>query len=201
MRRVSSRRASTCVTRRRSLRSPASFSGKAAEDNWKALLEAYTCYPVVPMGFLLAAGFAGSTQEIRDFVDTYPVTITGGLNLAKAPWNNTTLYAIAQMVSRLRDKDAPFLGGIHSVGALGYKQAFAILINTMSCGNNVPLPDHRAGANKAATVVVPNINTDNTGKRAGRYDRCAIREVIFVPGDNVGDRFHAVQGHRVSVCR
>ena len=93
----------------------------------EALLEAYTCYPVVPMGFLLATGFARSTQDIRNFLAGFPVTITGGLNLAKAPWNNTSVYAIAQMVGRLKADDTPSLGGIHSVGALGYKQAFAIL--------------------------------------------------------------------------
>jgi hypothetical protein len=93
----------------------------------EALLEAYTCYPVVPMGFLLATGFAESTQDIRDFLAGFPVTITGGLNLAKAPWNNTSVYAIAQMASRLKANEAPSLGGVHSVGALGYKQAFAIL--------------------------------------------------------------------------
>jgi hypothetical protein len=93
----------------------------------KALLEVYTCYPVVPLGFLLATGFAGSIREIREFVAGCPLTITGGLNLAKAPWNNTTLYAIAEMANRLKMGDAPCLGGIHSVGALGYKQAFAIL--------------------------------------------------------------------------
>jgi hypothetical protein len=93
----------------------------------EALLEAYTCYPVVPIGFLLATGFAASPNDILDFVSRFPLTITGGLNLAKAPWNNTTVYAMAQMADRLKAPGAPSLGGIHSVGALGYKQAFAIL--------------------------------------------------------------------------
>ncbi len=95
----------------------------------KALLEAYTCYPVVPLGFLLATGFVSSADEIPGFLNQHPVTVTGGLNLAKAPWNNTTLYAFVEIAKLLKAEDSPSIAGIHSVGALGYKQAFAILEN------------------------------------------------------------------------
>ena len=93
----------------------------------RALLEVYTCYPVVPLGFLLATGMVASVQEIPAWLEKYPLTITGGLNLAKAPWNNTTLYAVIEMLTKFKEKESPALGGIHSVGSIGYQQAFAIL--------------------------------------------------------------------------
>lgn len=93
----------------------------------EALLEVYSCYPVVALGFLLASRLAASFSEIPTFLEKHAVTVTGGLNLAKAPWNNTTLYAISEMVKRLRVPGAPAFGGLHSIGALGYKQAFALL--------------------------------------------------------------------------
>ncbi len=94
-----------------------------------AALEIYTCYPVVPLGFLFKTGLVSSTVEIPGFLDKHSLTITGGLNLAKAPYDNTTLYAFIKMAEHLRADESPLIGGIHSVGALGYKQAFAILKN------------------------------------------------------------------------
>ncbi|MFC1857645.1 hypothetical protein ACFL9U_06395 [Thermodesulfobacteriota bacterium] len=93
----------------------------------RALLEVYSCYPVVPLGFLLATGLVRSTGEIPEFLNKYPITITGGLNLSKAAWNNSTLNALVTMVEQLRAKDSPVIGAIHSIGALGYMQAFTIL--------------------------------------------------------------------------
>ena len=93
----------------------------------EALLEAYTCYPVVPIAFLLATGLVQKVSEIPDFLKEYPLTLSGGLNLGKAPWNNTTLSHLITMVKQLRDPTQPSLGGIHSNGALGYLQGFVIL--------------------------------------------------------------------------
>lgn len=93
----------------------------------KAFLEVYTCYSVVPLGFLLATGMVSSTKEMPKFLEEYPLTITGGLNLSKAAYNNTTLSAFASMANKLRESKNNAIGGIHSVGAVGYKQAFAIL--------------------------------------------------------------------------
>ena len=98
----------------------------------RALLEVYTCYPVVPMGFLLSSGMVADFSEIAEFANRHALTVTGGLNLAKAPWNNTTLQAFAAMNASLLSDDAPRYGGIHSVGALGYLQAFAVLERTDS---------------------------------------------------------------------
>ena len=45
----------------------------------------------------------------------------------KAPFNNTTLSAFVIMTHRLSGVGAARVAGIHSVGATGYKQAFAVL--------------------------------------------------------------------------
>jgi hypothetical protein len=92
-----------------------------------ALLEVYTCYPVVPLAFLLKSRLVADFSEIPKFLDRYEITITGGLNLSKAPWNNTTLSNLISMVHRLREGTTPNLGGIHGNGSLGYQQGFMIL--------------------------------------------------------------------------
>ena len=79
------------------------------------------------MGFLLSTGMVAEFADIVEFVRDHPLTVTGGLNLAKAPWNNTTLQAFAETNSALLTEGAPRYGGVHSVGALGYLQAFAVL--------------------------------------------------------------------------
>lgn len=93
----------------------------------RALLEVYTCYPIVPIAFLLHAGFVARADDIPAFVERHALTISGGLNLAKAPWNNTTLRALIDMTRELRVRSATKLGAIHSIAGLGYKQAFAVL--------------------------------------------------------------------------
>lgn len=94
----------------------------------RAVLEVYTCYPVVPMAFLLRSGMVEHPSEIPSFLERYEITITGGLNLARAPWNNTTLNTLVSMVHLLRsDKAGPTIGGIHGNGSLGYQQGFLIL--------------------------------------------------------------------------
>jgi hypothetical protein len=92
----------------------------------RARLEIYTCYPVVPIAFLYATGLAHDPDTAEEFLRRHPATITGGLNLARAPWNNSTVNAIVQATHMLRAGGTPTIG-IHSVAALGYKQAFAIL--------------------------------------------------------------------------
>lgn len=92
----------------------------------KALLEVYTCYPVVPLAFLLASGIASCPQEIPTVLEQHEVTVTGGMNLAKAPWNNPALNALIVMVRQLRNGVAD-LGAVHGNGGLGYKQGVALL--------------------------------------------------------------------------
>lgn len=91
-----------------------------------ALLEAYTCYPVVPMAFLLVSGLVESLEEIPNFLDKHSITITGGMNLAKAAWNNPALNALILMYHRLCHGEEQ-LGLVHGNGGLGYRQGIAII--------------------------------------------------------------------------
>ncbi len=104
-------------------------AGVAFADRYRAgraLLEAYTCYPVVPLAFLLASGIARTPAELPVVLARHPVTVTGGMNLARAPWNNPALHALVAMAGRLRAGDAS-LGLVHGNGGLGYKQGVALL--------------------------------------------------------------------------
>ncbi len=92
----------------------------------EALLETYTCYPVVPMAFLLVSGLVDMLEDIPDFLKDHSITITGGMNLARAPWNNPALNGIIDMVKRLIEGNED-LGLIHANGGLGYRQGVALL--------------------------------------------------------------------------
>lgn len=91
-----------------------------------ALLEAYTCYPVVPMAFLLASGLVDVLEELPEFLDAHSITVTGGMNLARGAWNNPALNALITMHHRLLDGEEQ-IGLIHGNGGLGYRQGVAIL--------------------------------------------------------------------------
>lgn len=92
----------------------------------RALLEAYTCYPVVPLGFLLASGIAQNLEAVPEILAKHEVTVTGGMNLARAAWNNPALQALIVMVERLRAGEQS-IGGVQGNGGLGYRQGFALL--------------------------------------------------------------------------
>jgi len=92
----------------------------------KALLETYTCYPVVPMAFLLKSGLVDAVEDIPDFLEKHSITITGGMNLARAAWNNPALNGFVTMHKRLCDGPEK-LGLIHGNGGLGYRQGIAIV--------------------------------------------------------------------------
>ena len=94
--------------------------------NGNALLEAYTCYPVVPMAFLLVSGLVNTLEDIPDFLEKHSITITGGMNLAKAAWNNPALNALILMHHRLCNGQEN-LGLVHGNGGLGYRQGVAIV--------------------------------------------------------------------------
>jgi hypothetical protein len=91
----------------------------------RARIEIYSCFPVVPIGFLLATGLAADAHDIKQLLRHHPVTITGGLNLGRAPWNNSTLSAMVHATEMVRE-GTPVIG-VHSNAALGYKQGFAVL--------------------------------------------------------------------------
>ena len=94
--------------------------------NKNALLEIYTCYPVVPLAFLLKTGIANSYKQISALLNQYEITITGGMNLCKAPWNNPSLNALIQMYRELQNGTFQY-GAVHGNGGLGYKQGVVII--------------------------------------------------------------------------
>ncbi|MGB0467218.1 MAG: hypothetical protein ACPGF7_06765 [Pontibacterium sp.] len=94
--------------------------------NGEALLETYTCYPVVPMAFLLASGLVDQLEAIPAFLEKHLITITGGMNLARAPWNNPALNGLICMYQQLTTGDIT-VGAVHGNGGLGYRQGVAML--------------------------------------------------------------------------
>jgi len=92
----------------------------------RALLDAYTCFPVAPLGFLVASGIVNDVAEILPLLRDHEITVTGGMNLARAAWNNPALNALIVMCDRLRAGDAS-VGAVHGNGGLGYRQGLAIL--------------------------------------------------------------------------
>ena len=92
----------------------------------QALMEAYTCYPVVPMAFLIISGLVDVLDELPEFLAQHSITITGGMNLAKGAWNNPALNGLITMYRRLCD-GTENLGLVHGNGGLGYRQGVAIM--------------------------------------------------------------------------
>lgn len=96
--------------------------------NGNLLLELYTCYPPVPLAFLLSTKMVESVKELLEFLDRYEITITGGMNLARAPWNNPALNGLIEMVKIMKKGIASY-GLIHGNGGIGEIQGVAILEN------------------------------------------------------------------------
>lgn len=92
-----------------------------------ALIDAYTCYPVVPMGLLLQMDLVKDFSELPEFLENYEVTVTGGLNLGKAAWNLTSLNALIIMRQRLISSRKFRYGLVHGNGSLGNQQGITIL--------------------------------------------------------------------------
>ncbi|HAU0828256.1 TPA: hypothetical protein ACUNL2_002767 [Legionella pneumophila] len=95
--------------------------------NEKALLDAYTCFPIVPMALLYCLGLVNSLTEIPDLLKSYEVTVTGGLNLGKAPWSLTSLNALIVMRERLISSDKAKFGLVHGNGLFGNQQGITII--------------------------------------------------------------------------
>ncbi|MBF0367601.1 MAG: hypothetical protein HQK50_18645, partial [Oligoflexia bacterium] len=100
-----------------------SLTAKAEEQ--ALLLEVYSCFPVVPLAFLLKSKLIPGLKSAPAFLSTHAITVTGGMNLAKAPWNNPALHALVVMCEQLRHNQQ--IGLVHGNGGLGYKQGVAIL--------------------------------------------------------------------------
>ncbi len=92
-----------------------------------ALLDAYTCYPVVPMGLIHRLGLVKKVNEIPALLKKHEVTVTGGLNLGKAAWNLTSLNALIVMRERLLTSKKAKFGLVHGNGSLGNQQGITVL--------------------------------------------------------------------------
>jgi len=92
----------------------------------KALMKVYTCYPVVPMAFLLNTGLVDTIEQIPNFLSKHLLTLSGGMNLARAPWNNPALFGLIEMYQQLKETGMNY-GLVHGNGGIGYRQGVAIL--------------------------------------------------------------------------
>lgn len=90
------------------------------------LLNAYTCYPPIPIAFLLAGGFIKNLEEIPQFLAQHALTVDGGMSLARAPWNCPALSALIDMCQALRTTSQRF-GLIHGNGGIGDGQGLLLL--------------------------------------------------------------------------
>lgn len=99
---------------------------KAEFKNQNGLLEAYTCYPPSPMALLLATGLVENIDEMVNFLDHNEITVTGGMNLARGPWNNPALNGLISMHNELKTSDKEY-GLVHGNGGLGGFQGLALL--------------------------------------------------------------------------
>ncbi|CAN5456015.1 hypothetical protein BH10PLA1_BH10PLA1_04670 [soil metagenome] len=57
----------------------------------------------------------------------HPVTIGGGMNIARAAWNNPALNGLIAMYETLDADSTATAGAVHGNGGLGYRQGVAIL--------------------------------------------------------------------------
>lgn len=93
----------------------------------RALMDAYTCYPVVPMGLILQLGLVKKLNEIPELLKWHEVTVTGGLNLGRAAWNLTSLNALIVMRDKLLAEKEIRFGLVHGNGSLGNQQGITVL--------------------------------------------------------------------------
>lgn len=94
--------------------------------NGNLRLELYTCYPPIPLAFLLTTNMVKNIREIPEFLLNYEITITGGMNFARAPWNNPALNALIEMYNTLKNGTGKY-GLVHGNGGIGETQGVAIL--------------------------------------------------------------------------
>ncbi len=101
-------------------------AGVSLDDLWNAgALEVYTCFPIVPLAFLMKSGLAGTADEALRRIRARPLTVSGGMTLAYGPWNGPALRGLALVAKAIVD-GAP-LGLVHGNGGLGAYQSVAVL--------------------------------------------------------------------------
>ena len=91
----------------------------------RSALEVYTCFPIVPLGFLYSAGLATTIEAAIAWVEEHPLTISGGMNFARAPWNCPALRALVLADHHTRNTGQDTL--VHGNGGLGGWQGVAVL--------------------------------------------------------------------------
>jgi len=96
-----------------------------ADRSQPMALELYTCFPVVPLAFLWAAGWAKTPDEMLEFLARTPITLSGGMNFARAPWNNPALRGV--ILAARAVKNGAKLGIVHGNGGLGGRQGVCVL--------------------------------------------------------------------------
>jgi len=74
----------------------------------------------------LAAGFVSNINEIGDFLKHHEITVTGGMNLARAPWNNPALNGLIAVTEQLVKGHAQY-GVVHGNGGIGEAQGITVL--------------------------------------------------------------------------
>lgn len=92
----------------------------------QAAFEVYSCYPVIPAAFLAASRIAEKPAAMAAFLAERPITVTGGMNLARAPWNQPALRALIRVGAAMARGERTF-GVVHGNGGIGYAQGVAIL--------------------------------------------------------------------------
>ncbi len=90
-----------------------------------AVLELYTCFPIVPIAFCVNAGWSRDFQSTMSFFDNVEITVSGGMNLSRAPWNNPALRGLILTAERLRADGG--VGVVHGNGGVGGLQGLAVL--------------------------------------------------------------------------
>jgi len=90
------------------------------------LMEAYTCYPPIPIAFLLTIGQYSTFDEIVKMLEKYSITITGGMNFSRAPWNNPAFRAMIDMYHKMKEGEFGY-GVVHGNGGIGEAQGVVIL--------------------------------------------------------------------------
>lgn len=95
-------------------------------NNGKLRFELYTCYPPIPLAFLLTTNMVKSIREIPEFLLNHEITITGGMNFARAPWNNPALNGLIEMCITMKNGVIKY-GLVHGNGGIGEIQGVAIL--------------------------------------------------------------------------
>jgi hypothetical protein len=103
-----------------------SLADTSVEEAWNCgALEVYTCFPIVPLAFLLTSGLARDADMVIDRLGERPITCSGGMTLARAPWNGPALRGLMLVAGEVA-RGAP-LGLVHGNGGLGGKQGIAVV--------------------------------------------------------------------------